>query len=280
MRHRDLWALTGTAALALSALGARRFLADRHAARIEADLFALPGRPPLFTEADLDGLAEPARRYLLHALIPGTPRWTAARLWMEGTMTPTPGSSATTLTAVETLAPHSGFVWTAHARMNGLPVRVRDHYFEEGGGIEVVALGTVPIPLGHGPGVARSSRGRLVAEAVWCPTALVGPAVQWEAVDADCARFTLTVDGEPVVVTLHVAPDGALREVTLDRWGDADGEPWRLIPYGFRVEAERTFNGVTIPTRLTGGWHYGTARFDPATAAAFTIHRVAFATTR
>lgn len=275
MRHPILWTLTGLATLAAGALFARRVLSDRHTDRIEAELTA-PAPSHTFSETDLAGLPEPAQRYLRHAIAPGTPLSPSVRLWMDGTMTPTPGGPSTDLTAAETLAPHRGFVWTAKARMNGLPVRVRDHYFDGGGGVDVVALGLLPIPLGGGPDVVRSARGRLVAEAVWCPTALVHPSVVWESLGDDRVRFTLTVDADAIPVTLRIGPDGALREVALERWGDVEGPPARPIPYGFRIEEERTFDGVTIPVRLTGGWHFGTEHFDPAGAATFAVHRAEF----
>ena len=160
--------------------------------------------------------------------------------------------------------------------MNGISVRVRDHYHAGAGGVEVLAAGLVPVPLGGAADdVARSARGRLVAEAVWCPTALIHPSVTWEGVDSDRVRFSISVDGEAVPVTLRLGADGALREVALRRWGDVDGE-WRPLPYGFAVEAEGTFDGVTIPTWLTGGWFWGTDRFDPEAGASFTVRRAGF----
>ncbi len=281
MRYPVLWTLTATAALGVAGLGTRRVLSDRRAARIEADLLAVPRSPDVFSAADVVGLPEPAQRYLRHAIAPGTPLAPALRLEMTGTMTPTPGGARVALRAVEVLAPRRGFVWTAEARMFGVPVRVRDHYFERAGGVRVALLGLVPLPFSGEPeDLARSARGRLIGEAVWCPTALVGRGVTWEAVDDDRARFTLTVDGEPIAVTLRVGPDGALREVTLDRWGDVGVPRCRPIPYGFRVGEERTFEGVTIPTRIRGGWWYGTDRFDPASAATFTVKNAEFATRR
>lgn len=263
-------------AVCVLGLAARRVASDRHARRAEAGLFTADA-PPTFSGVHLDGLPEPARRYLRHAIALGTPLAPACRLWMSGTMSPTPDADQIELTAVETLAPRRGVVWTAHARMKGLLVRVRDHYFEGSGGVGVVALGVVPVPVGGGPDVTRSSRGRLVGEGVWCLTALVHPDVAWEGVGADRARFAIPVDGDPVAVTVRVDADGALREVTLERWGDPDGGPARLHPYGFRVEAEGTFGGVTIPTRVTGGWHYGTDAFDATMAASFTVRRAALA---
>ncbi|MEL7168193.1 MAG: DUF6544 family protein [Bacteroidota bacterium] len=274
-RRPILW--TSVAAASLVAVGAaawRGYDAYRQHA-LEAALLALPPAG-VFSEARLEGLPALAQRYLRHAIAPGIPLAPAGRLTMRGTMTPSPGAEAVAFTADEVLAPRRGFVWTAHARMQGLPVRVRDHYVDGDGGLHVAALGIVPLPVGgDGPDVTRSARGRLVAEAVWCPTALVHPSVQWEAVDDERVRYTVPVDGEAVTVTLRLSPDGAPREVTMQRWGDVDGPPWRSLPYGFAVEAERTFAGVTIPTRLTGGWHYGTPQFDPATAATFVVEHAA-----
>lgn len=273
MKHPVLWTLTAALVATTGALLARRALGDRETAALDAQLTA--GAEPLrFSETNLHGLPEPAQRYLRHAIVPGTPLAPACRLWMDGTMTPTPGAPPTDLTASETLAPRTGFVWTARAHMKGLPVHVRDHYHRGQGGVAVAVLGVLPIPLGgEAADVTRSSRGRLVGEAVWCPTALVHPDVTWEAVSDDRARFTVSVDGDPVAVTLRLADDGALREVTLDRWGTPDSQAARFHPYGFRVDAEGTFGGVTIPTRITGGWGYGTDGYDPSVAASFTVRR-------
>jgi hypothetical protein len=278
--RRWIAALAGSTVAAGTALGLHRLAGDRKAARIEQDLLARShDGPDVFSPDLVAGLPEPARRYLLHALAANTPLAPVVRLRMGGTMTPQSGRLPVALTAEETLAPRHGFVWTARARMFGLPVRVRDHYFENDGGIHVHLLELLPFPSAGGEDVTRSSRGRLVAEAVWCPAALVPPGVTWEAAGADRARFTLQVDGEPVSVTLDVAHDGALRAVTLERWGDAGVPAFEALPYGFGIEEEMTFEGITIPVRLRGGWWYGTRRFDPATAATFTIRSATFAAT-
>ena len=271
MRHPLLATASAIGLAGVAGLAALRARTDAETRRMEAHLTA-PAQVEAFSPAHTRGLPEPARRYLLHAIAPGTPLAPACVLEMDGRMASAPGAPPLRLTAVETLAPRSGFVWSARATMRGVPVHVRDHYHAGSGGLRVAALGLVPLPSDAPEAdVTRSARGRLVAEAVWCPTALVHPAVAWEASGADRARFTLAVDGEPVAVDLRLAPDGGLREVALLRWGDADGEPWRALPYGFRVDAEATFGGVTIPGHITGGWRYGTDRFREDAAASFTV---------
>ena len=230
----------------------------------------------IFSADRVADLPEPARRYLRHAIAPGTPLARIVRLEMDGSMLPRPGGPRAGLTADEVLAPHVGFTWTARVRMFGLPVRVHDHYFRNEGRVSVDILGVIPVARESGADVTRSSRGRLVAEAVWCPTALVGPDVRWEDVDADRARFTLTVDGDRIPVTIHVDPGGVLGEVTLERWGTVGVPSARPIPYGFEVLDSATFGGVTIPARLRGGWWYGTDRFDPEAAAEFVIRAASF----
>lgn len=244
-------------------------------------------RPPLaeasgartagvFSPDQVTDLPAPARRYLRHAIAPGTPLARIVRLEMDGSMRPRPGGPRVALTADEVLAPHVGFTWTARARMFGLPISVRDHYFENEGRVGVAVFGVIPVARESGADVTRSSRGRLVAEAVWCPTALVGPDVRWEGVDADRARFTLPVDGDSIPVTIRVGNDGALRDVMLERWGTVDVPTARPIPYGFEVLNHASFGGITIPVRLRGGWWYGTDRFDSEEAAEFVIREATF----
>ena len=57
----------------------------------------------------------------------------------------------------------------------------------------------------------------------------------------------------------------------MERHGDVGVEWWGPIPYGFAVEEERTFEGYTIPTRVRGGWWYGTERYDVADASLFRV---------
>lgn len=70
------------------------------------------------------------------------------------------------------------------------------------------------------------------------------------------------VDGDPIRINLTVGPDGALRSAWGERWGDqTDDHRFALIPFGARVLEERTLGGSTLPSRVEGGWWYGTERY-------------------
>lgn len=253
-------------------LGLRRFADDRALVRLERSLLDTPagGR---FREEMVSGLPEPARRYLLHAIAPGTPLAGAVRLRTDFAMRLTEeADEPVDLAGYEVLAPPRGFVWRARARMGPLPACVRDSYAAGAGRVSVYALGLVPLVQSGGPDVSRSARGRLAIEVIWLPSALLpGEGVAWEEVSADKARVTLTIDGEAIPLTLTVGSDGGLREVTMRRYGDVGVDSWRPIPYGVEVEAEATFDGYTIPTRLRGGWWYGSERYDPAGASLLSV---------
>ena len=56
---------------------------------------------------------------------------------------------------------------------------------------------------------------------------------------------------------LRVRPDGALRSVRMQRWGNPNGRPWAHYPCGGTLAEERTFAGITLPTRLRPGYFFG-----------------------
>ncbi len=65
--------------------------------------------------------------------------------------------------------------------------------------------------------------------------------------------------GEVASLNLTIDDEGALQEASLLRYGNQIGRgQWGYAPFGMRVEQETTFGGCTIPSRMRGGWWYGT----------------------
>lgn len=263
-------ALAG-AAMTTGGLVGRRLLVDRRLAAREARLHLPPPRAT-FDMAMVADLPAPARRYFRHAIAPGTPLARTVEIVQRGSMLPTPGGARVDLAAHEVLTPERGFLWRARLRMGPIPVRVVDFYLDDDGEVNVELFGAVPMQSASGPDVARSARGRTLGEALWVPSALLPrPGVTWDAVDDHHARVTLTLDGEAIPLTLEVDDDGRLRTLTMRRYGNVGVPDWQPIPYGFTVERETAFGGYTIPSRICGGWWFGTARYDPAAASTFEV---------
>ncbi|QXJ20953.1 hypothetical protein AGRA3207_001755 [Actinomadura graeca] len=242
----------------------------RAARRDWAELAAPSGPAAPFEPEMTHGLPGPARRWLNHAIRPGTPLCGSVRLRMHGRIRL---GSWWPFRADQILRPPSGFIWAATARMAGLPVRGFDRY--SGGNAEMRwrLLGAVPVMSATGPDVSLSAAGRLASEIVLVPAAALSPAVTWEDVDDEHVIARVGVAGEGHPVTLAVAPSGALTSVTLPRWGDPGKGPFGRHVFGVEVRREATFGGYTVPAGVRAGWWYGTERWADGEFIRFTVDR-------
>ena len=240
--------LTGvpTAARTLSAEWTRLVGAQAPSGRFAADL--------------LTALPEPAQRWLNHSIVPGTPLWSSVVLTMRGRIKL---GRWCPFTARQVLAPPEGFIWAAVARVAGLPVAGFDRYSSGVGQMRWRLLGLVPVATGAGADITRSAAGRLAGEGTcWLPTAFL--AARWSSgPDLDTAVATWSIGGDHEAVQIRVEPDGRLRDVRLQRWGNPDGQTFDRYPFRVAVEAERTFAGVTIPARIRAAWLGDGDRRDP-----------------
>jgi len=211
-----------------------------------------------FDPAALAGLPAAAQRLLGHALAPGAPLSRAVRLEMSGTIRL---GDWRPFEAEQVIVRGRGLIWAARLRMGGLPIRGSDRLLDGEGAMRWALFGLIPFLRAGGPDITRSARGRLRAETIWLPSALADPAVAWTETHG---RLTaqVPVDGEPGDLELATDAGGRLREVRLARWGNPGGGAFREAPFGGVMEAEGTFQGLTIPTCVRVGWWFGTERFE------------------
>jgi hypothetical protein len=104
-----------------------------------------------------------------------------------------------------------------------------------------------------------------VEGALWLPTTLLPEnGTRWEQVSPDEARVTLERFTPDIVLNLRLSESGAVREVVGQRWSNANPEQhFQLQPFGGIMRAEGTFQGLTIPTAISVGNHYGTEDYLP-----------------
>jgi hypothetical protein len=207
----------------------------------------------------VDALPAPARRYLLHAIAPGTPLAASVALTMSGSIRLSREGRSLPTSSVEMLAPPRGYIWQARTWMGPLPIAGHDLLVGERAEMRWWAAGLVPIMRASGAETARSATGRLLGESIFIPSVLLAPDARWEAVDDAHARVRLRAGAEEVELTLEVDADGRLRRASFPRWnGDPRNGPVGYLTFvsdGF--EAERGFGGYTIPTRFRAGWRLG-----------------------
>ncbi|HSL59798.1 MAG TPA: DUF6544 family protein [Acidimicrobiales bacterium] len=231
--------------------------------------------PRPFDPDALGPLPDPARRWLTHAITPGTPLRRRVRLDQRGEIRLR--GRWWPMRATQALDPLAGLVWPVEVRMLGLPVRGFDRVVVGADGPEGEMthrlLGRLTVMHLDGPDYLRSASARPASEIMWSPAAALDERIRWRPVDDESFVLVVPVGGHDHEVTLTVGDAGAVRSVSVPRWAQDDDGTWRVRPFGGRVDAEATFDGFTIPTRTVAG--YGD---DPAGEGAFVRQTIETAT--
>ncbi|MBC7809372.1 MAG: hypothetical protein H7145_24825 [Akkermansiaceae bacterium] len=208
-----------------------------------------------FESAQIADLPEGGRRYLSHAIAPGTRLASAVRLRMHGEIKL---RDWLPFTAEQVIRQDRGFIWSATARMYGFPIRGSDCLLDGEGAMRWKLFGLIPVMTASGPDITRSAIGRFQIESIWLPSALYRPGVTWTESDPSRSYASFTTNGETTGLELVTSNTGQLRAASLPRWGQPDGEAFQCRTFGGIFDEERTFGGYTIPTRVRVGWDYGT----------------------
>jgi hypothetical protein len=220
--------------------------------------------PKRFSAALTAGLEEPVRRYFAHALADGAQLSRGVRLEASGRI------RVGAWLRFESVWEGDGrsFSWSATSGPGPLPfLKVHDRFANGVGSMDIrlrPPLKRLPaLRLLHADSedVARSGAGRAALEALWTPASLLpGRGVTWRAESDQLIVATWTVAPETPEVHIAIDANGGVRSYWSQRWRDSKAG---YVPFGADVHAERDFAGMTIPSRLTAGWGYGTDQWTP-----------------
>lgn len=211
-----------------------------------------------FDAAVLAGLDEPVRRYFTHALTDDAPLARGARLRLGGTIKVGVWLRFDSVWEGD----GRGFSWRATCGPGSLrPLRVHDQFAAGIGFMDIRLRPAVKLLHVENDDAARSGAGRAALEALWVPGALLPDrGVSWRAESDDVIVATWDVPPEQPELHISIGPDGAVTSYRAQRWRDGKSG---YVPFGAEVHAERTFDGATIPSRITAGWGHGTPGWAP-----------------
>ncbi|MEA2130553.1 MAG: hypothetical protein QOJ85_3444, partial [Solirubrobacteraceae bacterium] len=208
------------------------------------------------------GVDEPVQRYLTHALgVGGGPTPTGIRITMSGRIKV---GRWLAFVAEQEFSGHA-FQWRARAGSRHCkPLHVVDAYRDGTGSTDGRLFGRVPFMHAEDANTARAAAARAAAESIWVPgTLLPGPGVSWRAESDELIVASFTVAPEPIELALRIDAAGAVRSLSLMRWGNVGRKDFGYIPFGGDVHAERRFGSLILPSEMTVGWWYGTPRYAP-----------------
>jgi hypothetical protein len=212
----------------------------------------------------VEGLDEPVRRYFLHALADGTRLSAGVRLRLSGRIRV--GAWLRFRSVWE--GDGRSFSWQATSGPGPLPLlRVHDQFADGVGFMDVRVrpplkqLPALKLLHAENADTARSGAGRAALEALWTPAAFLPErGVSWRAESDDVIVGSWDVPPERPELHLTIDGDGRVRFYRAQRWRSAK-EGYQ--PFGADVHEERTFGGLTIPSRMTAGWGHGTDEWAP-----------------
>lgn len=162
-----------------------------------------------FDPTMLEGLPQPARRYLAHAIAPGTPLHRTVELEMRGTfLLGDTRESATPydMRARQILAPPNAFVWRPSMRSGAMTITGSDGLQGGEAWTRFWLVGLVPVAnvRRRSDDMIRSAAFRSAMEGIWAPTTLLPQhGAQWRELGPDRARVVVQTVGGPVPWTLR-----------------------------------------------------------------------------
>jgi hypothetical protein len=222
----------------------------------------------IYSPAMVAQLPEIAQRYFNHAIAPGTPIKNIVELDMAGTFLLGDKSSYQTysMEARQILHPPSEFVWMPRMRAGAMRISGSDALVGGVAWTRFWLLGLIPVAnVKSSPDLLRSAEFRSTMEGVWVPASLLPQnGVVWEQAGPDKARIRVQRVAPEIVLEMTLDSSGAVREIVGQRWSNANPEKvFRLQPFGGTIQADATFEGYTIPSKLSVGNHYGTNDYLP-----------------
>lgn len=212
----------------------------------------------LVTEKDLEGLPEPAVRYLRSSGVIGNKRISSAHLKHSGSFKTGAGRPFLPVTGeyfITTKKP--SFTW--YGRLNmfpGVPVVAFDSYFNGKGRMLVKLLSAITVVDARSKETDHSAFGRCVAEMAMVPTFFLDrELIRWEQTGKDSVRCTVADAGFSTEAELYVNPDGSLDKTVVMRYFDRGGGKATLEKFTGRTSGCREHGGLRLPARLDGYWN-------------------------
>ncbi len=237
---------------------------DRLVKQIWRSLKVQPTEMIIFTQDMVADLDEPVQRYFLHGIKTGTPLVSYVELEMSGSFKRNPDGDWLPMKALQIISTSPGFVWKANVGKSLIKLSGADYYSQGKGRVKFSLWGLIPLVDAQNQDINRSSAGRLGVEYFLLPSALLPHnGVTWQAISHNTIQANFQIDDEPITLTLNIDHDGKLLKVSLPRWGDkTETGNWQYLPFGAEVQAEETFDGYTIPSKIIVGWWFGTDNYS------------------
>jgi hypothetical protein len=222
-----------------------------------------PHIPRKVTEKDLEGLPEPVQRYLRYTQIIGKEKVRIVRLKQRGFFRTKPEQKWMPLQAEEyyTVDPPA-FLWYGRIRMFPLVTLAGIDKFYKGKGSLIIKLfSAFTVVNASGEESDQAELVRYLNEMIWFPSAFLSDYIQWEPIDSDSAKATISVAGLIASAELFFNQIGQVRNFVAERYMGINGgallKKWST-PFKEYIE----INGIMVPVKGEGIWTLSSGDFS------------------
>lgn len=223
----------------------------------EVDTFygVVENKHEVVRQTDLNGLPRPVQNWLQYSQIVGKERIVSSRTKQEVSMRlkeNQPWMKALVEQYFRTDEP--GFIWAVDIRMAPLLHIVgRDNYIEGRGNMLIKLLSLKTVANGRGKEIDQGALLRYLAETVWFPTAALNEYIQWEGIDTNSAKATMSYKGVTASGVFTYNEKGEVLSFVAQRYGDFDGE-YRKETWSCTMTEYKEFNGLIVPSQGDITW--------------------------
>ena len=213
-------------------------------------------RTPIVQEADLQGLPDPVRRYLLAANIVGKPRTIFARARWRGEFRRGPDQKWMPLVCEQyNRVDKPARLWYAAIKfMPLINFYVRDAYSNGVGTMYARLTPWYKMFDERGPEYNQGELMVALNDMVFFPSAFLSENIRWEAIDDHSARATYITPDIPVSGVFYFNDQNEVVDFVGERYRTV-GKSFALNKWTTPFRTYQEVNGVNIPTEGEAVWH-------------------------
>lgn len=215
-------------------------------------------------EDDLKSLPEPVKKWLKNTGVIGKKKIAAVNLKQSGTMKLKPKQKKWFKPKAEQLitVKKPGFLWQVDlAVMPVIKTRGRD-FFKQGEASMLIKIGYLlpVVDQKANTKINESALHRFLLELPWYPTAALNDYLEWQVIDSNTARATITYQGIEAEADFNFDQQGNLVSTEAMRYKESDEDAERLKCIG-ELKKYKEVDGIKVPTGIDVSWDLESGKF-------------------